>query len=108
MIRFIVIYTTPLQQLHDAAGEPYIDPTQISLPILQGLGAQHSSVTGEVPNVTAVARNSNGQATAAWARPPLGAEAAEFGVIDGEPVELMRYVVTRVVLAETGNLEMTA
>lgn len=108
MIRFLVINSTPQQQIHDAAGEAYIDPTQRAHNVLVGVGPQRSSVSDEVANIVLTTRNDDGESTAIWSRPPLGAEAILFGVEHGVVMEQFRGVVTRVQLSNAATIEVTA
>lgn len=108
MIRWLVILTSPLQQVHDARARPYIDPAEVSHEILIDAGAVRADTAGEIPNATYELANNHGQAVPLMRRPPLGAEAVEYGIRNGEQVELFRGVVTRVRCGATASIEVSA
>jgi hypothetical protein len=108
MIRWLVIHASPLQQVHDARARPYIDPSEASHEILVDAGTVRADTAGEIPNATYVLANSNGQAVPLLRRPPLGAEAVEYGIRNGAQVELFRGVVTRVRCGATASIEVSA
>jgi hypothetical protein len=108
MIRWLVILSSPLQQVHDARARPYIDPAEISHEILVDAGALRADTDSEIPNATYVLANEHGQAVPLMRRPPLGAEAVEYGIRNGVQVELFRGVVTRVRCGSSASIEVSA
>lgn len=75
MIRWLLIESDPPMQIHGADALPYIDPAVRAEQILVRFGPFRSDVDGEIPNVVAVLRNGDGEATDAMADPPIGARA---------------------------------
>lgn len=108
MIRWFVIQSAPLLQIHDSAARPYIDPQQLSFEVLAGIGTTRASVDGEIPGVTLQLINDNAESMPIYRNPPLGAGAIEYGRRGDVTVELFRGVVTRLVCAASASLEITA
>lgn len=108
MIRWLVLLTSPRQQIHDARARPYIDAAEASHEILVAAGTQRASTDGEIPSVTYDLDNDAGAAVLLLRRPPLGVEAIEYGRRDGETVELFRGVVSRVSCGDTASIEVSA
>ncbi len=109
MIRWLYIDSEPPLQIHDAAGQQFVDPAVRAEQILESFSAFRSDVEGEVPNVVATLRNADGEATAALVDPPIAARAIIFGRVGDDSVELFAGVIASVSLAaDGGSIEVSA
>lgn len=108
MIRWLVLETTPRQQIHGPDALPYLDYADAAHQVLVGMGTLRGSVDGEIPNMTVQAENESGEAVALWRIPPLGIEAVIYGIEGGETIEQFRGIVVRVTLSQPAELEIQA
>lgn len=111
MIRWLLIESDPPMQIHGADALPYIDPAVRAEQILVRFGPFRSDVTGEIPNVVAMLRNSDGEATDAMADPPIAARAVVLMREGDTTVEEFAGVVESVALAiapDGGSIEVRA
>jgi hypothetical protein len=100
-IRCLLIESDPPMQIHGADALPYIDPAVRAEQILVRFGPFRSDTAGEIPNVVAVLRNADGEATDAVVDPPIAARAVVY-VRDGDAT-----VEEFVGVVESVHLELT-
>lgn len=108
MTRWLVLLTSPLQQIHDARARALIDPAQKSYEVLASVSAARSSTDGEIPGVKIGIANERGQAMAIYRDPPLGAEAVLYRHDGVAAIEEFRGIVTGARCAAAASLEISA